>query len=108
MNSSKDTIAPAIAPDPLMAVIHAYKRGLAEFNFKSFDIEDDEWSDLADRTYGPHLATLSNWDKPATTPDSAREALRITLTDQSGIYGCDAAVTCMIKAAYGFLKGASE
>lgn len=90
--------------NPLLQAIRAYKRSLAEFNFRSFDVDDDKWDDLADETYTPHLKTLSSWDQPATTAEEARQALRITLIEDGGVKGCDAAVKAMVSAAYGYLK----
>lgn len=92
-------------PITLTEAIRLYKRGLAEFNFRTFDVQDEEWDDLVPVTYGPHLATLSNWSGAAASAEEAKEALQITITDDGGVYGCDDACLCMIKAAYGYLKG---
>ena len=104
MNEATNNTATADAPDPLLEAIRLYRRGLAEFNFRTFDTDDDKWDELADETYSPHLKVLSDWEEAATTAKAAKEALRITLVDDGGIMGCDDAVKAMIKAAYGYLK----
>jgi hypothetical protein len=105
MNEVTNTTAAPAAPVTLTEAIRLYKRGLAEFNFRTFDVDDDQWDDLVRVTYGPHYEMLSNWDTPATTAEEAFEALQITLTDEGGVYGCEAAVSSMVKAAYGYLRG---
>jgi hypothetical protein len=87
------------AADPLLDVIRAYQRGLVEFNRNA----SDDWEDLSERTYGPHLLVLDNWDRPATTRESAMEALRIALADKNGVYG-SAAADSMVRAALGYLE----
>jgi hypothetical protein len=104
MNSTEHSIGQAVAPEPLLQTIRLYQRGLAEFNFRTFDVEDDEWDDLVRVTYGPHLEALTGWDEAAVTAEGAMEALRIALKDDGGVYGSDAADS-MVRAAYGYLKG---
>lgn len=105
MNEATNSTAPAEAPDPLLAVIRNYKRGLAEFNFRTFDTDDDKWNDLAEETYVPHLDAITEWDQPATSAEAAKQALRLCLMDDGGIMGNEGAVNAMVKAAYGYLKG---
>ncbi|NTE81316.1 hypothetical protein G6M12_07070 [Agrobacterium tumefaciens] len=105
MNEVTNSTASADAPDPLLAAIRSYKRGLAEFNFRTFDVDDDKWNDVAEETYVPHLDTLTEWNEPATSAEAAKQALRLCLKDEGGIMGNDAAVLAMVKAAYGYLKG---
>lgn len=105
MNEETNTTAPAEAPDPLLAAIRSYKRGLAEFNFRTFDVDDDKWDDVADETFVPHLDTLTEWNEPATSAEAAKQALRLCLKDEGGIMGNHDAVLAMVKAAYGYLKG---
>ncbi|NTD88678.1 hypothetical protein [Agrobacterium tumefaciens] len=107
MNEVTNTTAPAEAPDPLLAAIRNYKRGLAEFNFRTFDTDDDKWNDLAEETYVPHLDILTTWNEPATSSESAKQALRLCLMDDGGIMGNEGAVHAMVSAAYGYLKGAA-
>ncbi|WP_288427143.1 hypothetical protein [uncultured Agrobacterium sp.] len=104
MNEATNSTAPAKAPDPLLAAIRSYKRGLAEFNFRTFDTEDANWNDLAEETYVPHLDALTEWEAPATSAEAAKQALRLCLMDDGGIMGNEGAVSAMIKAAYGYLK----
>lgn len=82
--------------------IRLYQRGLADFNIQA--VGDADWNKVADVTYGPHLSALAEWDQPASSFEGAVEALRISLTEEDGVYGCDAADR-MVKAAYDFLKG---
>lgn len=103
MNERMNITAGAVAPDPLLQTIRLYQRGLLDFN--ALAVGDIDWSKVADETYGPHLQTLSEWDKPAATFEGAVEALRISLTEEDGVYGCDAADR-MVRAAYAFLKEA--
>ena len=107
MNKAIDTTAPAETLEPLLAAIRNYKRGLAEFNFRTFDTDDDKWNELAEVTYVPHLDALTDWDAPATSAEAAKQALRLCLQDEGGIMGNEDAVSAMIKAAYGYLKGAA-
>lgn len=102
MNEATNTTAAPPAPDPLLETIRAYQRGLADFNVKA--VGDADYNLIADATYGPHLSTLTEWDHPAASFEGAVEALRISLTEEDGVYGCDAADR-MVKAAYDFLKG---
>lgn len=92
-----------VAYDPLLSKIREYQRGLDEFNRLAGDLDNDECNALADRTYGPHLDHLSEWKEPATTFEGAMEALRISLTDDGGVYGCEAAQR-MVEAALGYLE----
>lgn len=87
--------------DPLLDAIRAYQHGLAEFNK---DSADEDWEGLSARTYEPHLHILDEWTAPATTRESAIEALRISLTNKNGVRGNDAA-DCMVRAAIGYLEG---
>lgn len=105
MNKAIDTTAPDETLEPLLAAIRNYKRGLAEFNFRTFDTDDDKWNELAEVTYVPHLDALTDWDAPATSSEAAKQALRLCLQDEGGIMGNEGAVSAMIKAAYGYLKG---
>lgn len=107
MNEITNTTDPAEAPDPLLAAIRNYKRGLAEFNFRTFDTDDDKWNDLAEETYVPHLDILTTWNEPATSSEAAKQALRLCLMDDGGIMGNEGAVHAMVSAAYGYLKGAA-
>lgn len=104
MNEVTNTTAGPVAPDPLLQTIRLYQRGLSDFN--ALAVGDVDWSKIADETYGPHLQTLSEWDTPAATFEGAVEALRISLTEEDGVYGCDAADR-MVRAAYAFLKEAA-
>lgn len=97
------TIAPA-APDPLLETIRLYQRGLSDFNAQA--VGDVDWSKVADATYAPYLQALTDWDKPAASLEGAVEVLRISLTEEDGVYGCDAADR-MVEAAYAFLKEAA-
>lgn len=105
MNEATNSTAPADAPDPLLAAIRNYKRGLAEFNFRTFDVPDDKWNEVAEETYVPHLDAITEWSEPATSAEAAKQALRLCLKDEGGIRGNDDAVLAMVKAAYGYLKG---
>lgn len=104
MNAIRNTMPRPQAPDPLLETIRLYQRGLSDFNAQA--VGDVDWSKVADATYGPHLETLSEWDSPASSLEGAVEALRISLTEEDGVYGCDAADR-MVKAAYTFLKEAA-
>jgi hypothetical protein len=87
----------------LLETIRAYQQGLDDFNKNS--PRDQEGSEAyIDVSYGPPLALLDNWDKPAETREEAIEALRISLTDKNGVYGSDAADR-MVEAAIGYLEG---
>lgn len=104
MNEITNTTATAAAPDPLLETIRLYQRGLSDFNAQA--VGDVDWSKVADATYAPYLQALTDWDKPAASLEGAVEALRISLTEEDGVYGCDAADR-MVKAAYAFLKEAT-
>lgn len=94
-------LAPIIA-DPLLDAIMSYQAGLLDFRENSPD--DDEDADAyAERSYGPHLNRLNDWDGPAVTRGGAIEALRISLTEVDGVYGSEAADR-MVKAALGYLE----
>jgi hypothetical protein len=107
VQATGEALSSSIATDPLLEAIRLYKRGLAEFNFRTFDVDDDAWDDLVSLTYGPHLDVLTDWDEAAVTAEGAMEALRIALKEEGGVYGCDAADS-MVRAAYGYLKGVTS
>lgn len=89
--------------DPLLDAIHAYQAGLEDFNRNA--PEDDEGSiAYAQVSYIPHLVRLDEWNEPARTREGAIEALRISLTNKGGVYGCEAADR-MVQAAIGYLEG---
>ncbi|MCK8779054.1 hypothetical protein M0654_03550 [Rhizobium sp. NTR19] len=102
--TSHTAVATADIPDPLLDTIRAYQRGLEDFNRLAGGLDNDECSALADITYGPHLDRLTEWNAPATTLEGAMEALRISVSDQGGVYGCEAAER-MVLAALGYLEG---
>lgn len=102
MNETTNTTAMLPAPDPLLEAIRLYQRGLEDFNIQA--VPDADWGAVADSTYAPHLAALSEWEQPAASFEGAVEALRISLTEEDGVYGCRAADR-MVKAAYDYLKG---
>jgi hypothetical protein len=85
----------------LLETIRAYQAGVADFNLNA--PEDDDAADAyADVSYGPDLARLQQWDKPAESMEEAAEALRISLTDKGGVASSEAAVR-MVKAAHTFI-----
>lgn len=85
----------------LMGTINAYRHALKDFNRNAPD--DNEGAEAyADVSYGPYLERLTSWDQPATTHVEAMEALRLSLADADGVYGCPAAQK-MVAAALGYL-----
>lgn len=99
-------VANPAAGDPLLSAIRAYQASINDFNRLANG--DNDWNEIAQATYALHLNALNEWTKPATSLEGAREALRITLTDEGGIYGCDKACESMIRAALAYLEGRSE
>jgi hypothetical protein len=91
--------------DPLLQTIRSYQAGLEDFNENApRNGTGDALNHYAEGSYGPYLKKLTGWDGPATTKEGAIEALRLALTDDGGVYGCEAADK-MIQAALGFLEG---
>lgn len=93
-------LAPEIAADPLLECIRSYGAGVKEFCRRS---EEDDWSALTDETYGPALSRLQNWNLPAPTRESAIAGLRLSLDEETGIKGSEAAER-MILATIQYLE----
>lgn len=86
----------------LLETIRAYQAGVADFNLNAPE-DDDAAEAYADTSYGPGLARLQQWNKPAESLEEAAEALRISLTDKGGVASSEAAVR-MVRAAHSYIS----
>ncbi|MGO4619014.1 hypothetical protein [Ensifer sp. 2TAB8] len=86
------------ARDPIQDAIEAYRDGLAAYN--SAPGEDDE---TIDRTYGPPLDVLTDWEQPAQTREGAMAALRLALEEERQFKGLPLSLS-MLKAALAYFE----
>jgi hypothetical protein len=86
----------------LLRTISAYQAGLDDFN-KTSPEDDHAAAAYAEVSYGPHLDRLNRWDQPAESIAEATEALRISISDNGGVYGCEAADR-MVKSALAYIE----
>lgn len=73
---------------------------------KQVHVTDEDMDAAVETTYGPPLAVLDTWNRPAVTRAGAVAALKYVQTEVTGLGdGIDA----MVKAALGYLEsGASS
>lgn len=105
--SAKPTAAnrATASADPLSAAIADYRRGEDAFS----SISEDDWPALGgenavvSQTYGPPMAVLEDWQKPATTRAAALEALRLAHSENS-VHDSSAVSKAMVAAALAFFE----
>ncbi|NSX91475.1 hypothetical protein [Agrobacterium tumefaciens] len=94
--------------DPVIAAVQDYRDGCARFNA----INSADWplhggeDAVIEKTYGGPMAALENWGRPCTSRDGAIAALRHALAESEDIY-CSDSIGPMLRAALGYLEGAS-
>lgn len=107
-NPTKPDAANLASPstDPLSSAIADYQRGEDAFNA----ISEADWpamggeSVVIAQTYGPPMAVLEDWEKPAMTRAAALEALRLAHAENK-VYDSSAISKAMVSAALAFFEG---
>jgi len=89
-------------PDPIIAAIDAYRLGLATFNATPSDIVEADDDAVIARTYGPPMAVLDAWDRPAVTFAGALAALKLAREEMDANQASSIADR-MLAAALAFL-----
>ena len=74
--------APAAELDPLLAVVTAYKAGLATFDIDPAERTEEEDDALRDATWGPHYHALCVGPPAATTLAGALAGIRLVLHEE--------------------------
>ncbi|WP_425963755.1 hypothetical protein [Rhizobium nepotum] len=94
--------------DPVVKAVQDYRDGCARFNA----INSADWplhggeDAVIEKTYGGPMKALENWDRPCASRDGAIAALRHALAESEDIY-CSDSIGPMLRAALGYLEGAS-
>jgi hypothetical protein len=105
--SAKPTAAnrAAASADPLSSAIADYVRGEDAFNAINSDDHAAMGGEdaVVAQTYGPPMAVLEDWQKPAMTRASALEALRLADAENSA-FDCSAISKAMVTAALAFFE----
>lgn len=86
------------ARDPIQDAIEAYRDGMTAYN--SAPGEDEE---TVDRTYGPPLDVLMDWEQPAQTREGAMAALRLALEEEKQFQGAPLSLS-MLSAALAYFE----
>lgn len=91
----------ALAEDPLLEAIVAYRQGLSDFAAKAPE-DQDSANAYAEKSYRPARRALKDWNAPAVTFVGAVSALKMAkdadLNDDSEV------VSAMVKAALGYFE----
>jgi hypothetical protein len=106
MTVPKVGVSPTV--DPLLDAIRAYHAGMAAYN----SISSEDWSlyggeeVVIEKTYGPPLEAIQQWERPATTRDGAIEALRLAL-EEASLFSAEDTVSRMLQAAITYFEQAA-
>ncbi|PBB21124.1 hypothetical protein [Mesorhizobium sp. WSM4313] len=97
--------APRAVPvkDPLIDAIAALRAGLEDFN-RNAPEDDDEAEAYAEVSYGPPMAVIEEWERPAASRQGAIEALRLVLDEMSS-FAASPTVPPLVAAALAYLEG---
>tara|TARA_R110002051_G_C8529861_1_gene469401 strand:- start:82 stop:696 length:615 start_codon:yes stop_codon:yes gene_type:complete len=87
--------------DPLIEAIDAYRTGLATFNATPSAITDLDEDAIVERTYGPPMSVLMEWDQPALTFQGAMAALKMA-DDENICFTGSVIADNMVKAAVAY------
>lgn len=110
-NQGNSTTAPAISTalskeaDPVLAAVQAYRIGTKAFeSIPSWDHHKHGGEEaVIEKTYGPPMRVLNNWDTPCRTRNGAIAALQHAL-EEGDAFSCSDSLTSMTRAALNFLE----
>lgn len=89
--------------DPIIDAINAYRTGMAAYNGREdFANREEEDAAIAE-TWGPPMAVLGAWDKPAVSRQGALEALRFAI-EEAEEYSCSEMLTNAARAALRYFE----
>lgn len=95
--------------DPVIAAVQAYRDGNKAFEaIPSWDHHKHGGEEaVIEKTYGPPMRVLRDWDTPCTTREGAIAALRHAL-EECDAFSCSDSLTAMTRAALLYLEGTPE
>ncbi|MEH3125542.1 hypothetical protein [Agrobacterium cavarae] len=94
-------------PDPVINAIQAYRDGDKAF----CSIKEEDWDShggqeaVIEKTYGPPMRVLDNWNQPCTSMEGVIAALRHA-AHEADQFSCSDSLTSMVHAVLAYLEGA--
>lgn len=110
-NQGNSTTASAVSTassneaDPVLAAVQAYRVGTKAFEaIPSWDHHKHGGEEaVIEKTYGPPMRVLNDWDTPCKTREGAIAALQHAL-EEGDAFSCSDSLTSMTRAALNFLE----
>ncbi|TBD15701.1 hypothetical protein ELH24_09240 [Rhizobium ruizarguesonis] len=92
----------AVADDPLLDAVNAYRAGLADYNDNAPMDTDAAADAYAQISWMPPFKALESWTTPATTREGAMAALRLAVDEDEN--GESPLIGTMMRAALAYLE----
>lgn len=95
-----------VEPDPIIAAIQAFDDGNKAFEA----IKEKDWDKhggqeaVIEKTYGPPMRIVGDWDQPCKSTEGAIAALRHAAQEAEN-FSCSDSLTAMVGAALAYLEG---
>ena len=110
-NQGNSTTAPAVSTawsneaDPVLAAVQAYRVGTKAFEaIPSRDHHKHGGEEaVIEKTYGPPMRVLNDWDAPCRTREAAIAALQHSV-EEGDAFSCSDSLASMTRAALNFLE----